>query len=237
MGEKKRQHLVPACYLANFGINGNQGRNSTVYWCDTSDLNSYEKPRVASIGSFPVENNFYDIPEFEGRKKLLEDFFCQIEGKYSNLLQKVLKYVTEKQEKQKSLIAFSPEDKLELSGQFAMQIVRTKYFRDYYQSVYETVSDAFPQAEFPTYKEEDFQRLHTNALLDFKTANFYANLLSDRNWVFLINHTNIPFFTSDNPAVFINNSSQNIHGLSPVQSEITFYIPLSPHIERNRKIF
>ena len=230
MGETKRQHLVPACYLANFGIHGNQGRNSTVYWCDTSDLNSYNNPRIASVDSFPVENYFYDIYEFEERKQILEEFFSRIEGEYSNLLRKVLKYVTEKQEKQKHLKGLSPEDKMELSGQFAMQIVRTKHFRNYYQGLYNTISDAFPQAVFPKYKEADFQRLHTNELLDFNAANFYANLLSDRNWAFLINHTGIPFFTSDNPAIFINNSFRNMHILSPVQSEVTFYIPLSPQI-------
>lgn len=230
MGEKKRQHLVPACYLANFGIHGNQGRDSTVYWCNTSDLNSFNKPRIASVNSFPIENYFYDIYEFEERKQILEEFFSKIEGEYSNLLRKVLKYVTEKEEKRKTSGVFSSDDKMALSGQFAMQIVRTKHFRNYYQGIYSTISDAFPKADFPKYKEADFQRLHTNELLDFNAANFYANLLSDRNWAFLINHTSIPFFTSDNPAIFIDNSFRNMFSVSPVQSEVTFYIPLSPQI-------
>ena len=230
MGETKHQHLVPVCYLANFGINGNEGRNSTVFYCDAFDSSSYENPRIISVNKFPVENCFYDIPLLDTNKKLLEEFFCQIEGEYSEQLKLILQYVVAKREKTDALRILSTPDKNKLAMQFALQIVRTRVFRNHYQRIYDTLSHAFLYADIPKYEKADFQRLHTNELLDFKMANFYANLLSDRNWVFLINHTDLPFFTSDNPAIFINNSRKNVQNLSPASPETTFFIPLSPQI-------
>lgn len=230
MGEAKHQHLVPVCYLANFGINGNEGRNSTVFYCDAFDSSSYENPRIISVNKFPVENCFYDIPQLDVNKKLLEEFFCHIEGEYSKQLKLILQYAVAKRGKADALRILSTPDKNELTAQFALQIVRTRVFRNHYQRVYDTLSPAFLHADIPKYEKADFQRLHTNELLDFKMVNFYANLLSDRNWVFLINHTDLPFFTSDNPAIFINNCRKNVQDLSPASSETTFFIPLSPQI-------
>lgn len=230
MGETKHQHLVPVCYLANFGINGNEGRNSTVFYCDAFDSSSYENPRIISVNKFPVENCFYDIPQLDTNKKLLEEFFCQIEGEYSEQLKLILQYVVAKREKTDALRILLTPDKNKLAAQFALQIVRTRVFRNRYQRVHDTLSHAFLHADIPKYEKADFQRLHTNELLRLTTANFYANLLSDRNWVFLINHTDLPFFTSDNPAIFINNSRKNVQNLSPASPETTFFIPLSPQI-------
>lgn len=223
-----KQHYVPACYLANFGINGNQGRNSNIYYKNIKDdSNPHLQARISSLNKFPTEKKFYDIPEFRENEKLLEQFFSEIEKEYAALLRKTLEYAMEKRIDRKYLTI---DDRKALVAQFAVQIVRTKYRRQFYEYLYTAIVNAYPNISFPYLDEKDFKRMHNIEILRLRMVNFYANLLEDRNWVFLINHTKEPFFTSDNPAIFINNSSDASCSLSPASPEMTFYIPLSPDI-------
>lgn len=61
-------------------------------------------------------------------------------------------------------------------------------------------------------------------------SNFYANLFDDRHWVFLINHTDMPFLTSDNPVIMIDNRKEKSATLSPDSDKATFYFPISPTV-------
>lgn len=225
--ETKKQHYVPSCYLANFGIDGNKGRNSTIYFQMFSNSSPLMRPRVSSIDKFPVENNFYDIPELGEKKKIIEDFFAKLEGEYAALLKKTIEYVNKRGN---NISVLTHEDKKSLVGQFAMQIVRTPFQRNYYEHIYQTIANELPCKNFPKLNKEDFSQIHIRELLSFKMANFYVNLLNDRNWVFLVNHTEQPFFTSDNPAIFINYSSNQSEALSPASDQMTFFIPLSPTV-------
>lgn len=223
----KHQHIVPVCYLANWGINGNQGRKSEVF---SFDINN-RQVRISSVNKFPTENNFYDVPEFGEAKQLLEEFFRNIEGEYATLLKRVFPRIEDRQNTQGNTEPILlTEDRNELATQFAMQIVRTRAFRHFYQNVYRTMKEGFPWADIPDYTNSDFQRLHTTEIMSFKLANFYANLLSDRNWVILINRSDTSFFTSDNPGIFINHSENLSEPISPVSEEVTFYMPLSPKV-------
>lgn len=57
-------------------------------------------------------------------------------------------------------------------------------------------------------------------------ANFYANLFDNKKWVILVNHTDLPFITSDNPLISINHSKEK--HLSAASDKLTYYIPISP---------
>lgn len=227
MAEKKHQHTVPACYLANWGINGNQGRHSKIYF-----FNIYtHQADISSLEKFPTVNCFYDIPEFGESEKILENFFMGIEGDYSLLLQKVLQCIESDGETHCTKEpVLSSEDKSELTAQFAMQIVRTLAFRNYYKHTYKSLKTGLPFAKNPVFSNEVFQRMHTNELISFSLANFYANLLNDRNWIFLINYSDVPFFTSDNPGIFIDRRINPIEPISPASKEVTFYMSLSPTV-------
>ena len=187
MAETKYQHTVPVCYLGNWGINGNQRHKSEVYFLDVNN----RRVHISAISRLPTEKYFYDIPELGEEKQILEKkLFCNVEGDYATLLKKVLQCIEDwlnKQSKKRPILP--PEDRNELAALFAMQIVRTQAFRNLYQNVYRTMKEGFPWADIPDYTSSDFQRLHTAEIMSFKLANFYANLLSDRNWVILINHT------------------------------------------------
>lgn len=222
-----RQHTVPVCYLANFGIDGNQSRDSVVYFYNVQD----GKANKSGVESFPVEKYFYDIKNLGEHKQIIEKMFSMIEGELSTLLKELLDLiVTDPKDREPSIVQISTEQKNALSAQIAMQATRTGAFRDYFKDIHQQLKDGLPFADIPQYDEADFQRLHTMEILNFRMSNFYANLFDDRHWVFLINHTDTPFLTSDNPAIMIDNRKEKKGPISPVSDEATFYFPISPSV-------
>ena len=220
MGDK--QHTVPVCYLANFGVDGNKGRDSLIYFFNVKTGVS----GLRSINKFPLQKNFYDIPELDKKSQILEDLYCHVEGEYAGLLRNLLQEISPDCSKH---YAISAQEKEALSAQFAIQRVRVEYYRDFYKYIYQQLKEGFPWADIPDYKKKEFRALHTQDLLNFGTANFYANMFADRDWMFLINCTELPFITSDNPVISITEKSDSM-GISAVAPEVMYYIPLSPKL-------
>ena len=218
------QHIVPVCYLANFGIDGNKSRDSMFYFYNVQE----NKTDTEKAGNIPVINHFYDINELGEQKQIIEKMFSQIEGELATLLDDLLNVIIidPNQRNDSSLQV----DKGQLSAQFAMQITRTQAFRDYYKDIYQQIKDGFPYADIPQYSKTDFQRIHTSEILDFGMSNFYANLFSDWHWIFIINHTELPFITSDNPVIRIDHSKKTNEPISAVSPEVTYFVPLSPTV-------
>ena len=221
----KHSHTVPVAYLANFGIAGNKKRDSMVYFYNVQD----NKTDKAKVGKFPMINHFYDIKELGGQKQIIEKFFGdKIEGELATLLRVLLgTIIIDPQRRDCS----SPQlEKEQLSAQFALLITRTEAFRDYYKDIYQQIKDGFPYADIPQYSKTDFQRIHTSEILDFGMSNFYANLFSDWHWAFIINHTELPFITSDNPVIRIDHSKITNEPISAASPEATYFVPLSPTV-------
>ena len=224
--DTKNEHYVPVSYLANFGINGNKGRDTTSYIYNKNNNRVFE----SNFEIIASENKFYWIPEFEKNINILEDFFAPIESQYttfSNILFKEISF--EPSDRKSTIVSIGSETKDFLSGYFALQIVRTRTQRDYYKYIYDTLLTNIPYIDAPSYTKDDFRRIHTNSLLSMELANFYANLIMDRKWIFLINHTDIPFFTSDNPFIFISHDRTTQH-YSVVATDVTGYLPITPKI-------
>lgn len=221
----KHSHTVPVAYLANFGIAGNKKRDSMVYFYNVQD----NKTDKAKVGKFPMINHFYDIKELGGQKQIIEKFFGdKIEGELATLLRVLLgTIIIDPQHRDCSSLQLEKE---QLSAQFALLITRTEAFRDYYKDIYQQIKDGFPYADIPQYSKTDFQRIHTSEILDFGMSNFYANLFSDWHWAFIINHTELPFITSDNPVIRIDHSKITNEPISAASPEATYFVPLSPTV-------
>ena len=228
MGNKDtviHSHTVPVAYLANFGINGNEQRESRIYFYNIHE----NKTNQSKVGKFPVINHFYDINELGEQKQIIEKFFGdKIEGEFASLLRVLLgTIIIDPLRRDCSSLQIEKE---QLSAQFALLITRTEAFRDYYKDIYQQIKDGFPYADIPQYSKTDFQRIHTSEILDFGMSNFYANLFSDWHWVFIINHTELPFITSDNPVIRIDHSKKTNEPISAVSPEVTYFVPLSPTV-------
>lgn len=221
--EYTKQHIVPACYIANFGANGNEGRKSSVYY--------YIKEKGISgcgcAGDFPVESNYYDIPELGENKKILEILFQKIETDLLDLLKELIgSIVFEKQERNGSYVDYPFSKRQALGAQFAMQIQRTNLLRKQFEYIYEQLKAHVPCGSIPDYDKSDFKRLQNTQILSFDLAHFYANMFNDKKWAILVNHTELPFLTSDNPLIAINHGKNN--HVSAVSDDLTYYIPISP---------
>lgn len=220
MGDK--QHTVPACYLANFGVDGNKGRDSTIYFLNIET----GKWDVLSVDAILYQNHFYDIPELGENSQILEAVFCKVEGDYAELLRNLLRNISSNSQKEYVIPA---QEKEALSGQFAIQRVRGEYYRNFYKCIHKQLKEGLPWADIPDYKKKEFQALHTQDLMNGRSVNFYANMFADRDWMFLINCTDLPFITSDNPIISINEKSDS-KGIPASAPEIMYYIPLSPKL-------
>ena len=221
----KHSHTVPVAYLANFGIDGNKKRDSMFYFYNVQE----NKTDTEKAGNIPVINHFYDINELGEQKQIIEKFFGdKIEGELATLLRVLLgTIIIDPQRRDCSSLQLEKE---QLSAQFALLITRTEAFRDYYKDIYQQIKDGFPYADIPQYSKTDFQRIHTSEILDFGMSNFYANLFSDWHWAFIINHTELPFITSDNPVIRIDHSKKTNEPISAASPEVTYFVPLSPTV-------
>ena len=221
--EYTKQHIVPSCYIANFGANGNEGRKSSIYY--------YLKEKGISgcgcAGDFPVEGNYYDIPELGENKKILELLFQKIETDLSDLLKELICSITfEKKDRKGCYVDYPLSKRQALSAQFAMQIQRTNLLRKQFEYIYDQLKAHVPCGSIPDYDKADFKRLQNTQILSFDLAHFYANMFNDKKWVIIVNHTELPFLTSDNPLIAINHG-KNVH-VSAVSDDLTYYIPISP---------
>ena len=187
------------------------------------------KTDTEKAGNIPVINHFYDINELGEQKQIIEKFFGdKIEGELATLLRVLLgTIIIDPQRRDCSSLQLEKE---QLSAQFALLITRTEAFRDYYKDIYQQIKDGFPYADIPQYSKTDFQRIHTSEILDFGMSNFYANLFSDWHWAFIINHTELPFITSDNPVIRIDHSKITNEPISAASPEATYFVPLSPTV-------
>ena len=222
-----KHHTVPACYLANFGINGNEDRESTVYYCEVKE----KRYGIEKVDNIPVEKHFYDVDELGNNKTFLEKGFSNIEGSLSTLLKKIINSAIVNPEQRKSdFLQLSESERQELSAQLSMQIIRTWEFRNQLIDLRKQMKTAFPMAYPYTDTKADYRRNHINMILNSRISHFYANLFDDRNILVYINHTEVPFITSDNPVVKIDNRKEKNYPISDASQEITYYYPISPTI-------
>ena len=225
--EQIRQHTVPVAYLANFGINGNKGRDSTVFFYNILE----QKHGKSGIEAFPVEKLFYDIEELGDQKKILEKLFCHFEGELASLLNNLFSLICiDPEVRESSTIPLNARQKDAMAAQIAMLITRTRAYRDSYESIYQQIKEGIASTPIPEYGETEFKRIHNTELLSMGLSNYYANMFNDRNWLFIINHTNTPFITSDNPVVMIDHRKDKRWPAPSASDEVTYYVPISPLI-------
>lgn len=221
------QHYVPACYLANFGIEGNQKRNSKIYFYNIKD----KKTGISKVSKMPVEKYFYDIEALGDDKQLLENFFTQIEGDLAGLLQTIIQSVViDPNLRDSNYLYLTNEKRALLSCQIALQITRTYSFRNYFNDIYLQLKNGFPYADIPSYSKEDIKRIHIVELFENKFSNFYSNFIDDRHLIVLVNHTDVPFITSDKPIVNIDYRKNQQYPTSIIDKEVTLFFPISPYI-------
>lgn len=230
MEETKEQHIVPSAYLKRFTFDEDKGRDTKIYFFNINNKHN----GITNTNHMPKERNFYDIEELAENKKILENYFNRIETKMDRLLHDLSsKIIIAKNARRFDYVDITNSERSELSAQVAFMIVRTRSFRNMYHSIYSQIVESGKNfsISIPEYSKSDIKRVHNKTILNHEIAHFYANLFDDSNCVFLINHTNTPFITSDSPVVMINhNKDGSIYPSLPNSVDVTHFFPISPKV-------
>ena len=209
-------HYVPRFYLARFsGESGN-------LWV-------YDKQSDRIFRSNPVnlaaQRNFYNIsglvPPGEDHQ-LLEKQLAAIESTVSVITGD---WISKLPTAPKVDISRSQRD--EVSLYLSLQLVRTAEYRAQVADSHQTTSEPH---DVDGETVIDLDLLHTAIIWDEEFVYPMADAISDCVWMFGLNNSNEPFYTSDHPAL-VKSSGDSPHWLvGPVVSVPKMYLtyPLSP---------
>lgn len=268
MADTKKEHYVPRCYLKNF-VNENdriqvfdkykmQIRPQRImdvamenYFYDikfTELLKMAEDDEEAKIKKDLMDivgtDNWNEVLE-KLDDKHIEKTFSFIEYIYSKVLQQfIYKSYNGSQWVLDNCSACSEMEKEMMSLFIAIQIIRTKAFRDTLaesiQKLYQTLAykmqmkdkKALPKEEFEVEVNKDFVKLqHSSMILDEEMAVHMAEILNSHIWVMYLNKTEQPFYTSDNPVANIPHKFDEYMSYGGLQSEgIEIVFPITPKL-------
>lgn len=224
MPEKKKQHLVPACYLKNFiaPLSKEQksiGNFKAGLYVNDKTLSSGWKLRSVRHTTF-TESYFYNLPEDDPRNPAIENYLSIIEGEYSKVFKEVIKG------------NLTNETMSFLSYFVSLQYMRVEPFIKQFQENEDRVAgwmDAFEGKD--NYKVAS-QNIAKRSLL---TVDFGD--LIDQHAAIIYNSTGFTFVTSDNPVVKLQINLSDALKIIPKrylidsQSEsrevIFFFLPLN----------
>ena len=144
----------------------------------------------------------------------------------------------------KNCHAISKIEKEIFSLFIAIQIIRTKSFRDTLGSMLEQFignisyklqmneKDAIPPEDFEVTLDKDYVKFqHAGMILDPEMAQGFADVLSHHIWVVYVNNTEQPFYTSDDPIVNIPHKRDEFISYGGLNSEgIEILFPLSSNL-------
>ena len=271
MADTKKEHYVPRCYLENFATTGkridvfdkwklmvrsnqdimNVAMENGFYDLDligllqNMDADLSAKTR-ADLMEIVGTDDWIEVEKIIGDPKHIEKkHFAHLEGIYSPLLQSIIKksygghsWVI------KNCAAMSEEEKVHLSLFIAIQVIRTKRYRDtlgdmfagmaevlaYKAQMYD--KDALPREAFEVKANPEFIKLqHSSTILDPEMTLHIAEILCDHVWIMYVNKTTIPFLTSDDPVVNIPHKKDPYMSHAGFASEgIEIVFPISPNL-------
>ncbi len=270
MADTKKEHYVPRCYLEHFeGTDGrikvfdkrliqerNQLKEEIAFENYFYDIKFDEIIKKIDSGKHQAMqddimrltgvNNWDEIKiKIMNPKYIEKDFFSKIERAYSDLLKSIIsKSYNGNDWVIKNCHPFSSDEKSYLSFFIAIQVVRTKTYREiikqtiekgYKALIYKQLNNSetpIPKDSFSINVSDDFVKLqHAQTILDEDVLVDLAETISDHIWVMYVNKTIMPFYTSDNPVLTIPHKKDKYISYSGFASEgIEIVFPITPKL-------
>lgn len=202
----KKQHYVPQVYLRNFSKDG-----KTIGCCYVdAEKQKFHLTEEAPIKSQACKDYFYT------KDTRLEEEFSKIEGEANTLIQKILL------SEHIRLTAY--EDDF-LKQYVLFQNIRTPF----HANEYEAMMVQFYHHIAPENKDAEIKLKGKQIFILQTFLPRIAEIAQQFRLIILENHTDIPFVTSPEPAVFFNpyqrKRKQTIYGI--MSHGGMFYLPLS----------
>ena len=233
MGKKtnktKKQHYVPRVYLKYFCE-----RNKTI---NVFDKNQVEKFK-ANINDIACKNYFYDVDSNISEdeqifEKKLSEFESLYEQELKNLFENLDKFVLKMDKNFLFKQDFNLSDKTKeyLAIFFLIQHFRTIIVRKTLAQISEQLYKKLEEftGTKPSFEINDNEIKKSHIKLIFGKLKPLALYLQNQQWFILVNNTERPFYTSDNPAILDREfCSKDGRGKGIISYGMNFYLPLNP---------
>jgi len=240
----KKQHYIPRTYLRQFSkINGNnEDKKNKIFVFDKSRKRSYG----SNVYDIACENLFYDFENISTVKErqIFENAFSEIETKFAVMLKKIRGICEDRNNYFNALIT-TKEERDEFSFYIMLQLIRTKKYRNIVGNLTYNAMESIMRFYKEQYLGEEFNEnskgykidnkvMHLKTLSNSEYTMALTNFISNSNWMFIKNETQIPFIISDNPVCRIPRYYKSeIYGerISSIFSDdLQIYFPLSPNV-------
>lgn len=218
----KVQHYVPQFLLRNFG----SGKKDQVWVYDKSTGKSF-RTNAKNIAS---ESRFYDFT-VSGQPATVDPILSRFEGNAKPVIARILQ--------NNSLIGLTEESRAELSAFFALQLTRTRSFREQWREFPKLMRDTLEsrgevvargsQAEKLLTEFTDNDSKAQTCEFMIRSISQFAPYIAGKHWVLATTTAKRPFLLSDNPLTRQNMGGDRERGnLGLASPGVEVYFPLSP---------
>lgn len=207
MASNKNQHFVPRCYLRPFTVNG-----------ENAAINLYNLDRHRLIFGAPVKNQC-SRDYFYGQDEKLESAIQSVEGAYATVLRDVLMPGCRLTAKHREVLRIF----------WMLQYLRTEAAS---QRAVEISDDAFGEMRSDSSFSFGIKEAVRAAMETFASS---MQVTSDMKMCLVKNATDVPFITSDDPAILTNrwhlDDERTRHSSFGMRSSgALLLLPLSPKV-------
>lgn len=236
MGENRKQHIVPQCYLNNFTYSSKEPYK--IYALQRNSKKIFE----TNIRDSAEQKDFYTIPDNLDPFVWDKEYQGLIEPLLSKTVSNIVSSCEEQTVNNKDLI-LDAELKSNLIICMVFQLLRDKHSRDRMKIIFDTKYDdviksakkRFPQISYnydTINKEKLFMEDAMLASLNITYYDILIKMLCMRTYYIIKIVDNYCFITSDSPIVIMNSSTLDTTpyktGISATHSVI--YFPISPKL-------
>ena len=218
MSKPKKQHYVPKVYLKNFSFG--TVKSPKIYVLSVNPTKIYQ----ANISDTAAERNFYTIEKYKDKYIWENNYANNVEPMLGSLL-KDIRCRCENSLVQNNSLVLSSDEKVKLSLNIILQLLRGKQTRRYNKHLYDKLLPiAIDKARHLFYpldeaKEkairlfetdnEYFKEISMLAIFNETNIKKFLDIMVRRNFIFyrIIGHES--FITSDNPVLFIDANTQD----------------------------
>lgn len=251
MSRVKNEHFVPQSYLKFFANLRNTKKNiyqTIVFDKVNNTFYSQNVDKVAAEGKFfhfpeeiNVDANIKEMIKYMNDNQFIEKMFSQdVEIPFKKHLDEV-RFLYNVLQNPIGVRAINDDQKINLSVLIAIQMLRTKSFREQtsqaQNKIAQSLVDIFMEKEDPNYQigdvkakfgEKSSMALQASMLFDEDVLNSFAESLYNHIWLIYVNKTSEPFITSDNPVVKIPHKQSDYMSYGGIKSEgIEILFPIS----------
>jgi hypothetical protein len=203
------QHYVPRFYLEAFA----EGRDGPLYVYDKSNgrIFACSPPKIAA------DKSFYDLVRIdEEHADALETALSSLESEVANIFRCWHRQLAQNR------LTIPPENRAIISQYLSVQMLRTPEQR-------KILSEFHRKTVGPIPPGDEVADLHLHILWNSKLVQEIGDHLATFVWVLTANHSDVPYWTSDNPVLVKDRESKHwLSGPRVFDTGVQVIFPVSP---------